>query len=61
MHHAPILLNLLDALRAVDGDEGLKASLGSEFSAAYFKLKQAEWQSYAAHLTQCERDTTLDV
>jgi glutamine synthetase len=54
-------LNMLDALRAFDADESLKASLGTEFSAAYLKLKHQEWSSYASHFTQWERDTTLDV
>jgi glutamate---methylamine ligase len=37
---APVLpLNLLDALRAFDGDTGLKAALGEEFASAFLKLK----------------------
>jgi glutamine synthetase type III len=54
-------LNLLDALRAFDADESLKAALGMEFSAAYAKMKLQEWNSYTAHFTQWERDTTLDI
>lgn len=54
-------LNLLDALRAFDRDEGLKQALGPEFAAAYIKLKTSEWNSYASHLTQWEREHTLDV
>ena len=54
-------LNLLDALRAFDDDASLKAALGEEFAAAYLKLKRREWHSYAAHFTQWERETTLDV
>lgn len=54
-------LNLLDALRAFDQDEGLKRMMGQEFSAAYLKMKQSEWQSYTSHFTQWERDTTLDI
>ena len=54
-------LNLLDALRAFERNEELKRMMGPEFSAAYLKLKQAEWQAYASHFTQWERDTTLDV
>lgn len=54
-------LNLLDALRNFDGDESLKAALGNDFSAAYLKLKRQEWNSYASHLTQWERDHTLDI
>ncbi|WP_106795836.1 type III glutamate--ammonia ligase [Rhizobium sp. H4] len=54
-------LNLLDALRAYDADEGLKAAIGSEFSAAYLKLKHREWNAYCSHFTQWERDSTLDI
>lgn len=54
-------LNLLDALRAFDRDESLKAMLGDEFSAAYLKMKQVEWKNFTSHLTQWERDNTLDV
>jgi glutamine synthetase len=54
-------LNLLDALRNFDKDTELKEALGLEFSSAYLKLKQAEWNSYASHFTQWELDNTLDV
>lgn len=54
-------LNLLDAIRAFDGDTTLKQTLGPEFAAAYVKLKTAEWNGYASHLTQWEREHTLDV
>ncbi|MBY3598051.1 type III glutamate--ammonia ligase [Rhizobium bangladeshense] len=54
-------LNLLDALRAFDADEGLKAAIGAEFSSAYLKLKHMEWNAYCSHFTQWERDSTLDI
>ncbi|MEL7461215.1 MAG: type III glutamate--ammonia ligase [Pseudomonadota bacterium] len=54
-------LNMLDAMRAFDADTGLKAALGAEFSAAYIKLKTAEWNSYTAHFSTWERDNTLDI
>jgi len=54
-------LNLLDALREYDKDKSLKAALGEEFSSAYLKLKHQEWNSYASHFTQWERDHTLDI
>ncbi|EJZ19370.1 type III glutamate--ammonia ligase (plasmid) [Rhizobium sp. Pop5] len=54
-------LNLLDALRAFDADEGLKAAIGAEFSSAYLKLKHREWNAYCSHFTQWERDSTLDI
>lgn len=54
-------LNLLDAIRGFDQDTGLKAALGEEFSDAYIKLKTAEWNAYASHLTDWERAQTLDI
>ena len=54
-------LNLLDALRAYDRDKSLKSAMGDEFSAAYLKLKHQEWNSYASHFTQWEKDNTLDI
>lgn len=54
-------LNLLDALRAYDADEGLKQAIGAEFSAAYLKLKHQEWNAFCSHFTQWERDSTLDI
>jgi glutamine synthetase len=54
-------LNLLDALRNFEKDTELKAMLGEEFSQAYIKLKTSEWNSYTAHLTEWERDHTLDI
>jgi glutamine synthetase len=53
-------LNLLDAIRVFEQSDALKQALGAEFSAAYAKLKRGEWDSYARHLTQWERDHTLD-
>ncbi|HEY1747511.1 MAG TPA: type III glutamate--ammonia ligase [Xanthobacteraceae bacterium] len=53
-------LNLLDALRAYDQDETLRQGLGDEFSAAYLKLKYEDWDRYSRHLTDWERETTLD-
>jgi len=35
--------------------------LGTEFSAAYLKLKHAEWNTYTAQFTAWEHDTTLDI
>jgi glutamine synthetase type III len=54
-------LNLLDALRNFDRDTELKDMLGAEFSAAFLKMKMQEWNSFASHFTQWERDHTLDV
>jgi glutamine synthetase len=54
-------LNLLDALRAYDRDSVLKEALGLEFSEAFLKLKNAEWNSYVSHFTDWEREHTLDI
>ncbi|WP_339115317.1 type III glutamate--ammonia ligase [Thioclava sp. GXIMD2076] len=54
-------LNLLDALRNFDADEGLKAAMGSEFSASYIKMKMQEWTSFVSHFSQWEKDNTLDI
>jgi glutamine synthetase len=53
-------LNLLDALRAFEGNAVLKSALGESFVASYAKLKHAEWNEYAAHLSAWERQATLD-
>lgn len=52
-------LNLLDALRALEASKELSDALGPVVP-AFLKLKYAEWNDYARHLTQWERDTTLD-
>jgi glutamine synthetase len=52
-------LNMLDALRALDESSPMKEFLG-DFVPSYLKLKHEEWNSYCRHLTQWERDTTLD-
>ena len=54
-------LNLLDALREYERDENLQGAMGREFSIAYLKLKHEEWNSYCAHFTAWERETTLDI
>jgi glutamine synthetase len=53
-------LNLLDALRALDRNPVLSGPLWAETKAGFVKLKMAEWGDYGRHLTQWERDTTLD-
>lgn len=53
-------LNLLDALRALEESEVARDGLGAEFVASYIRMKQQDWDSYSRHLTQWERDTTLD-
>ena len=54
-------LNLLDALRAFEKDKGLRSALGEEFSEAFLKLKNQEWNAYASHFTEWERERTLDI
>ncbi len=53
-------LNLLDAVRLLDANKGLRAALGDELIDSYVKLKLGEWKSYATSLSQWERDHTLD-
>jgi glutamine synthetase len=53
-------LNLLDALRALEKSPVLKAALGDAVIASYLKLKHADWNNYCRHLTDWERQTTLD-
>ena len=52
-------LNLLDAIRALEGSDVFARAFGS-FVPAYVKLKTEEWNSYSRHRTQWERDNTLD-
>ena len=57
---ATLPLNLLDALRALEKDKAFGQAIGPETVASYVKLKMGEWNAYARHLTQWERDRTLD-
>jgi glutamine synthetase len=52
--------NLLDALRAFESSPVIQEGLGAAFVASYAKLKHHEWQEYSRHLTEWERDRTLD-
>ena len=53
-------LNLLDALRALAESEVLRNAFGERTLAAYIKLKNDDWNAYSRHLTDWERQTTLD-
>ena len=53
-------LNLLDALRLFEKSAALKAGLGAAFVDSYVKIKHLEWNDYARHLSDWERQTTLD-
>ena len=52
-------LNLLDAIRAFETSDVLGEALGA-LVPSYAKLKHAEWNDYARHLTEWQRATTLD-
>lgn len=54
-------LNMLDAIRAYDADEALKAMLGDGFSASYVKMKHQEWNSFVSHFSNWEKQHTLDI
>lgn len=58
--HDKLPLNLLDALRTFEADTVLTSAFGKEFSKGYVKLRTADWNSYASHLTEWERQNTLD-
>jgi glutamine synthetase type III len=53
-------LNLLDALRALEGSEVLKAQLGEVVVSSYLKLKHHDWDEHCRQLSEWERQTTLD-
>jgi glutamate---methylamine ligase len=59
-HAKKLPLNLLDALRALEKSSVLKAALGDAVVASYLKLRHADWNNYCRHLTDWERQTTLD-
>ena len=52
-------LNMLDAIRALEKSEVLGQAFGG-FVASYARLKTEEWNAYSRHLTEWERDNTLD-
>ena len=52
--------NLLDALRLFESSKVVKDGLGESFVNSYAKLKHQEWHEYTRHLTEWERERTLD-
>jgi glutamine synthetase type III len=52
--------NLLDAIRNLETNAGLKQRLGTEFIGAYVKLKHQEWQNYCTQVSDWELEHTLD-
>jgi glutamine synthetase type III len=53
-------LNLLDAIRAFSASKVMTSAFGDEFARAYTRLKTEDWNDYTRHLTQWERDHTLN-
>jgi glutamine synthetase len=53
-------LNLLDALRAFEKSEVVREGLGEDLTKSYLKLRHDDWNAYSRHLTDWERQTTLD-
>ena len=53
-------LNMLDAVRKLDRSRELNAAFGRENVQSFVKLKMIEWNNFCQHLTQWERDQTLD-
>ena len=51
---------LLDALRLLESSKTMRTSLGEELIQAYLKLKMQEWMTYTGHLSEWERQNTLD-
>ncbi|MSP67380.1 MAG: type III glutamate--ammonia ligase [Alphaproteobacteria bacterium] len=54
-------LNLLDALRNADKSKLFRTGFGDALLNAYINLKTAHWNAYMRHLTEFERETTLDI
>ena len=54
-------LNLLDALRSFVASAMLRKALGDKFVDSYAKLRMAQWHDYMWHLSDWEREHTLDV
>ncbi len=53
-------LNLLDALRLTDKSEVLRREFGDAFVDSYVRMKTEEWNAFTKHLTEWERQNTLD-
>ncbi|MEM7424972.1 MAG: type III glutamate--ammonia ligase [Pseudomonadota bacterium] len=53
-------LNLLDALREMKKCKMIEQAFGEEFMTAYQKLRGEQWLDYTRHLTDWERENTLD-
>jgi len=53
-------LSITTALRALERSSVLKSGLGEGAISSYLKLKHDDWNAYSRHLTEWERQTTLD-
>ncbi|WP_182356855.1 type III glutamate--ammonia ligase [Komagataeibacter europaeus] len=53
-------LNLLDAVRALDTCGAIRGLLGDGLVDPYIHLKMTEWNAYCSHLSEWERQVTLD-
>jgi len=53
-------LNLLDALRLTDKSNFVREAMGDELIDAYIKLRTVEWNQHCQHISQWEKDNTLD-
>jgi len=53
-------LTLLDALRLLENSKVLRDGMGDEFVNSYIKLKMQEWRDYTSHLSDWERQNSLD-
>jgi glutamine synthetase len=47
-------------LRNLEQSNVVKEAFGEAVVASYVKLKNSEWNDYCRHLTDWERQTTLD-
>ncbi|MGI9371488.1 MAG: type III glutamate--ammonia ligase [Hyphomicrobiales bacterium] len=60
--NAPLLpLNMVDAMRLFGASKELPKILGEELCASYLKLKNQEWNEFAHHFSEWERQNGLDV
>jgi glutamine synthetase len=53
-------LNLLDAVRLTEKNKTLREYLGGSFIDSYCRMKTEEWNGYTRHLTEWERQNSLD-
>ena len=53
-------LNLLDAIRDFDKSKIIRQGFGNDLVDSYVKLKNQDWSSFNKHLSNWERETTLD-